>query len=134
MTKKNGDKEFAISYERLSDQVPLDEEETADLLASIGIDTATELKRALEAIDRAAEEQRQARFAGAREARTTALARLRASVKLGKGELLSRLAELQKMLPPDQQPHVFHKNLESVSEDDLASLVAEYEELIDREE
>lgn len=56
--RKTEDKDFALSFEHLSDKVPLDQEETTELLTELGIDANAERERTLKAIDRVAEVQR----------------------------------------------------------------------------
>jgi predicted HAD superfamily phosphohydrolase len=132
MTKKTVDKDFVLALEELSDEVPMDAEEITETLESVGLDPAKELARTMAALDEVAERVRNERFARAREERLGALSRIKTGVKRTKQELLARIEELKGRLPAGAELQAFHKNLESVSDEDLASLVAQYEELIER--
>ena len=134
MTKKTGDKDFALAFETLSDEVPMDAEEIKETLASVGLDPAEELARTMAALGEVSERQRKERFARAGREREAALSRIGGVVKRSREALVARLKELQAGMPPGKELHAFHKNLESASDDDLASLIAQYEELLEREE
>lgn len=133
--KKPGTKpesDLVSRFERLDDEVPITDEEAKTILADAGLDPSESLKRLFSKLDAAAAEERHERFAKAEVARSRDLQRLRTSeATASRPELLAQLS-----LWRTQHPSLSaqFRNFESMSDDELHSLLVEIEELLRRAE
>lgn len=135
MSSSASDKSFVKSLEALSEHTPLDDGEAAEILAEAGIDPARALAELKAALAEEDERVRVERFAEAGRRREEALRKLStARPKRSRQELRERLSTLQTALPTDQRPQTFYRDLSSVPDEDLESLVAELEALVEGEE
>ena len=114
-------------FDRLDEQVPVDDQEADQIIADLGIDVDASLHRLMVRVNEAEAQLRQEEYAEVASKRQVALTKLQQSrPPRTRAALLARIAELQS---GPSRPQAFYKNLESVPDDDLASLVAELEEL-----
>jgi MoxR-like ATPase len=132
MTKdksKDTDRDFLLRFEKLSDEVPVDEAEAQEILRDAGIDVAAALKEAMAHVAVVEERLKRQRFAQAEAEREAALANRRLpSKKRTPAELRARLGELRSAAGAQ----ALFRGLDSVEGEDLEVLVAQLEELVAR--
>ena len=134
MTKPGSkdENDFVKRFERIDDEVPVTDDETKIILADAGLDPSESLKRLFSKLDAAAAQQRRERFVRAEAARALELRRLEiAKTPKSRSELLAQLSLLRSEHPTVATQF---RNFESMSDDELHSLLLEIKELVRRAE
>ena len=135
MTKRSehdADAAFLVCFDTLNEDVPLGPDEAKDILREAGIDPDAELARLMSFIGDFEKKQKTERFARAERERQHALQRISARrVSRSRPELLAHLELLKSRLPNGAELQAHFRGFESAPEEDLESLVAEFEELIE---
>lgn len=127
---KSDDEKARDAFEQLDASTEMTDDDVAELLKAAGVDAPAALDRLTKRVEAWVAESREKRIEEATRERDTALDRTKRAVpKRTKEESRKRLRELREEFP---QLASGFKELEEMGEEDLASLVAEYEELAER--
>lgn len=113
------------------EDVRLDDDEADHVLRDAGVDPEAVMQRLRKQMADVEEELRSEFFAKVDDSRRAALVSIGASrTRRSHKELIARLAEIRSMLPPGQQPQAFFSKFEEATDEDLESLVADFEALL----
>lgn len=127
---KSDDEKVRAALEELDASVEMNDEDAAELLKAAGVDAPAALERLKKRVAAWVSDERGKRIDKATQEREDALSRTSAPApKRTKEESRRRLAELRDEFP---QLAAGFKELKEMGEEDLASLVAEFEELAER--
>lgn len=132
MTKrgKSDDEKARDALEELDASLEMTDEDAAELLKAAGVDAPAALDRLKKRVDAWVSDEREKRIDKATREREDALSRTSTPApKRTKEQSRKRLGELRDEFP---QLASGFKELKEMGEEDLASLVAEFEELADR--
>lgn len=126
--------QFLARFDALSDSVPLADDEVDELLASAGIQPEAAFGRLQTRVKKLEAVQRKERFARAAVDRQAQLRRLEVQrPKRSRTELLAQMDALKAQLPAGRTLQAHFRNYESAPVEDLETLVADFEALIERE-
>ncbi len=133
---KSGALELLERIDRLGDSVPQEAADVDQMLADAGINAAEELKRSMGLLARAKAQAVAARFAAARQERiaTTTTLQAPARARRTRSENLSLIALVAARLPAGRELVVQHRGFESAPDEDVDSLAAELELLVERDD
>lgn len=125
---------FIRRMNALDDGESLPPEEVRSLARQSGIDLAKSLAVALSQVQEAKKDLLKEQLDNARRERALAAEQLNAPRrKRSKAENLAVISHLTAMRPAGASAHAFHRNFETATDDDIASLAAELESLAGEE-
>lgn len=130
--KKDPEPDLTARFEEIDLDVPLSNEEAADLLTSAGIDAESALTELMACAEKLNEQLRREEFERAAVERRMALDKLETARP--PRPRASLLEKIRGYIERGLQPQAMYKDLEEVTDEDLESLVAELEALAGDEE
>lgn len=128
----DSDKDFLARLERVSDEIPVTEAEAEILLQDSGIDASKGLARLLGRVEAFDAQYKKTHYAQIDAARRAALARVPTQTPARQQSRVELLTRLKALRTNAEQPQAYFRSLESMPDDDLASLIAQLEELSSR--
>lgn len=132
--QKTAAEELIGRLEQIDEAVPLEDAEVELLLKEAGIDSQAALKSAMDIVAEAEQNAKKKRYALIEKQRVDAIRSITTTrPQRSRAELQQRILYFQKALPRESQPQAMFKGLESMPDEDLAMIVAEFELLTSSE-